>query len=299
MQTRSLRTLVRISKVGSFARAAEQLNMTLSALSMQMKALETELGVDLFDRSVRPPRLTPIGRTVVEAAIRLLQREDSLLEICRPTDTLVGHFRIGFVTTAAVRLLPDFLKNAKQNAPRATFAFETGLSKALQEKVVSGQLDAAIVTDAEGVPDALAELVLREEPFVFAAHENLLNDGLAGLLRQHPFFHFMPDTGIGKLIAGEMLKHERPKGAETIVLDNLEAIMECVSAGLGFTLLPTPDVVRYRSADVKSIRLPQASARKLVLATAREGALAGREAALAALFLSDETEAKDGSARDS
>ena len=214
--------------------------MTLSAVSMQMKALETELGVDLFDRTVRPPRLTPIGRTVVEAAIPLLQREDSLLEICRPTDTLVGHFRIGFVTTAAVRLLPDFLKNAKQNAPRATFAFETGLSKALQEKVVSGQLDAAIVTDAEGVPDALAELVLREEPFVFAAHENLLNDGLAGLLRQHSFFHFMPDTGIGKLIAGEMLKHERPKGAETIVLDNLEAIMECVSAGLGLRFCPLP-----------------------------------------------------------
>lgn len=288
MQTRSLRTLARVSKVGSFAKAAEQLNMTLSALSMQMKALEAELGVDLFDRSVRPPRLTPIGRTIVEAATPLLQHEDRLLDLCRPTDTLVGHFRIGFVTSAAVRLLPDFLKNAKRIAPQATFAFETGLSKVLQEKVVNGQLDAALVTDADGVPDTLSELVLREEPFVFAAHEGILEDGLAGLLREHPFFHFMPNTGIGKLIAGEMLKHDRPKGSETIVLDNLEAIMECVSAGLGFTLLPTPDVVRYRSAQVKSIRLPQASARKLVLATAREGALAGREAALAALFSPDE-----------
>lgn len=284
MQTRSLRTLVRVSKVGSFAKAAEQLNMTLSALSMQMKALETELGVDLFDRSVRPPRLTPIGRTIVEAATPLLQREDRLLNLCRPTDTLVGHFRIGFVTSAAVRLLPDFLKNAKRDAPQATFAFETGLSKVLQEKVVNGQLDAALVTDAEGVPDALSELVLREEPFVFAAHESLLKDGLVGLLSEHPFFHFMPNTGIGKLIAGEMLKHDRPKESETIVLDNLEAIMECVSAGLGFTLLPAPDVVRYRSAQVKSIRLPKASARKLVLATVRDGALAGREAALLALF---------------
>ncbi|WP_302477161.1 LysR family transcriptional regulator [Ruegeria arenilitoris] len=289
MQTRSLRTLMRISKVGSFAKAAEQQNMSLSALSMQMKALETELGVDLFDRTVRPPRLTPIGRAIVEASIPLLQHEDSLLEICRPTDTLVGHFRIGFVTTAAVRLLPGFLNNAKHHAPQATFSFETGLSKALQEKVVSGQLDAALVTDAEGVPDALAELVLREEPFVFAAHESLLKDGLGGLLNAQPFFHFMPDTGIGKLIAGEMLKHERPKGSETIVLDNLEAIMECVSAGLGFTLLPAPDVMRYRSDDVKTIRLPQTSARKLVLATVREGALAGREAVLAALFSADET----------
>lgn len=294
MQTRSLRTLVRVSKVGSFAKAAEQLNMTLSALSMQMKALEAELGVDLFDRTVRPPRLTPIGRTIVEAATPLLQREDKLLGLCRPTDTLVGHFRIGFVTSAAVRLLPDFLKNAKREAPQATFAFETGLSKVLQEKVVNGQLDAALVTDADGVPDALSELVLREESFVFAAHETLLKDGLTGLLREHPFFHFMPDTGIGKLIAGEMLKYKRPKGAETIVLDNLEAIMECVSAGLGFTLLPAPDVVRYRSADVKNIRLPQASARKLVLAIVRDGALSGREATLASLFSADEVSGADG-----
>ncbi|WP_299851965.1 LysR family transcriptional regulator [uncultured Roseovarius sp.] len=293
MQTRSLRTLVRVSRVGSFVKAAEQLNMTLSALSMQMKALETELGVDLFDRSVRPPRLTPIGRTIVEAAIPLLHREESLLEICRSTDTLVGHFRIGFVTTAAVRLLPDFLKNVPRHAPQATFAFETGLSKALQEKVLSGQLDAALVTDAEGVPDTLAELVLWEEPFVFAAHENLLKDGLAGLLNRHPFFHFMPDTGIGKLIAGEMLRHERPKSCETIVLDNLEAIMECVSAGIGFTLLPAPDVARYRSIDVKSICLPHASARKLVLATVIEGALAGREATLATLFSTDEAVAAE------
>ena len=185
-------------------------------------------------------------------------------------------------------MLPNFLNNAKRQTPQATFSFETGLSKVLQEKVVSGQLDAALLTDAEGVPDTLAEKVLREEPFAFAAHEKLLKDGLAGLLNAQPFFHFMPDTGIGKLIAGEMLKHKRPKGSETIVLDNLEAIMECVSAGLGFTLLPVPDVLRYRSDDVKSICLPQSSARKLVLATVRKGALAGSEAMLAALFSTGE-----------
>ncbi|WP_302661628.1 LysR family transcriptional regulator [Sulfitobacter sp. SK012] len=284
MQTRSLRTLVRVSKVGSFAKAAEQSNMTLSALSMQIKALEAELGVNLFDRSVRPPRLTPIGRTIVEKAIPLLQCEDNLLKICRPTDTLVGHFRIGFVTTAAVRLLPGFLEKAKSDAPQGSFEFETGLSRTLQAKVISGQLDAAVITDTDGVPDGLIELVLREEPIVFAAHKSLMAGGLKGLLHGHPFFHFMPNTGIGKLIANEMLQHERPLGAETIVLDNLEAIMECVSVGLGFTLLPTPDVERYRSESVESIGLPDTSFRKLVLVTARDGQFASREMELAKLF---------------
>lgn len=287
MQTRSLRSLVKISKVGSFARAAEQLNMTLSALSMQMKALENELGVDLFDRSVRPPRLTPVGRSVVDQAIPLLRREESLIDICRPSHTLVGRFRIGFVTTAAVRLLPGFLENAQRNAPHARFEFETGLSRDLQDKVAHGQIDAAVLTDADGLPDTIAARVVREEPFVYAAHETLLERGLEGLLAEHTFFHFMPDTGIGKLIASEMADHKRPRTAATIVLDNLEAIMECVTAGLGFTLLPEPDVERYRSKAVKKVPTPKQLRRTLVLATLREGALATRETSLAAMLDGD------------
>lgn len=284
MQTRALKTLVRISKAGSFAKAAEQLNMTLSAVSMQMKTLEEELGTDLFDRSVRPPRLTPVGRSVVRETILLLQCEDRLIDTCRPSDTLVGRFRIGFVTTAAVRLLPRFVEMTRQHTPNATFEFETGLSKALQSKVLSGQIDAAVVTDADGLPDGLSACVIQQEPFVYAAHETLLEDGLAGLLARQPFFHFMPDTGIGKLIASEMQACDRPENAPTIVLDNLESIMGCVTAALGFTLLPEPDVARYRSTSVQAIPAPSQLRRTLVLTTLRKGSLATQENTLAGLL---------------
>ncbi len=276
MQTRSLRTLVRVAKVGSFAKAADQLNMTLSALSMQMKALETELGVDLFDRSVRPPRLTPLGRAIVAKAAPLLNCEEELLELCRPTTSLVGTFRIGFVTSAAVRLLPGLLNRAKQDAPQAQFEFETGLSRNLQSKVLNGLLDAAIVTDADGVPDGLIAEVLRKEPLVYAAHKSLLIHGLDGLMADHTFFHFMPDTGIGKIIAAELARHERPKTTETIVLDNLEAIMECVAGRLGFTLLPEADIERYRQQNVGTLPLPNLPDRSLVLVAANNGTIAKR-----------------------
>lgn len=285
MNTRTLRTLVQISKVISFAKAAEDLNMTLSALSMQMKSLEAELGASLFDRSVRPPRLTPIGRSIVSEAIPLLQREDRLVSLCRPGTMLVGRFRLGFVTTAAVRFLPPFLSRAKAKAPEASFEFETGLSRSLQERVLNGQIDAAVLTDADGVPDSLSVRILREEPLVFAAHKELLGDGLDGLLAQQTFFHFMPDTGIGKLIASEMRGYSRPSTTDTIVLDNLEAIMECVVHKLGFTLLPQPDVTRYRSTDIVVLPAPNPLHRRLVLASLRNGPLAPREAALADLLV--------------
>lgn len=284
MQTRALRTLVKISTVGSFVHSADQLGITLSALSMQMKALEAELGVGLFDRTVRPPRLTPVGAAVVEEARGILAREDSLLELCRPSEALVGHFKLGFVTTAAVRMLPGFLKTAQDAAPLARFSVETGLSAVLQEKVLTGQIDAAVVTDADGLPPQVSSSLLRREPFVFAAHENLMTDGLHGLMARHTFFHFMPDTGIGKLIARAMLHQRRPEGARSIVLDDLEAIMECVAAGLGFTLLPVPDVERYLTRNVQTLPAPDGLERKLVLAVLRDGALAPRAGALRALF---------------
>ncbi|WP_224816107.1 LysR family transcriptional regulator [Hasllibacter sp. MH4015] len=284
MQTRALRTLVKLSRVPSFVQAADQLGMTLSALSMQMKALEAELGVALFDRTTRPPRMTPVAHAIVEEAIPLLRREDRLVEMCRPTDDLVGRFKLGFITTAAVRLLPGFLQQAQAQAPLARFEVETGLSATLQSKVLNGQIDGAVVTDADGLPAQLSARLLREEPFVFAAHRALMEGGLDGLLSRQTFFHFMPETGIGKLIARAMSDYARPAEARTIVLDNLEAIMECVAAGLGFTLMPVPDVTRYLTDDIQTLPAPDMLQRRLILAVLKDSPLARREAALAALF---------------
>lgn len=267
MQTRALRNLVKISQVGSFLQASERLNMTLSALSMQMKALETELGVAVFDRSVRPPRLTPMGRAIVTKAVAVLEREDALLALCAPDDRLVGQFSIGFVTSAAARLLPGFLENILREMTGAQFAFETGLSETLQQKVRDGTLDAAVVTGTEVNAQGLNQVELREEPFVFAAHASIASQGIDALIAHHTFFHFMPQTGIGKLISSAMQQIKRPQDATNIMLDNLEAIMGCVKIGLGFTLLPAPDVERYASADLVFLSAPADVRRALVLVT--------------------------------
>ena len=284
MQTRALKNLVKISQVRSFLHASDQLNMTLPALSMQMKALETELDVALFDRSVRPPRLTAIGRLLVEKAMDILGQEDKLLELCASQDGLVGKFRIGFVTSASARLLPDFLVNSRQKFPCADFEFETGLSVNLQEKVRAGELDAAVVTDAEVDPQGMAQLVLQDEPFVFAAHASIAAEGFNNIVAKQTFFHFMPQTGIGKLIAKAMSLVDRPLGNETVMLDNIEAIMGCVKNGLGYTLLPAPDVHRYANDEVVKFRAPNDAHRSLILVARSENILTKRLPLLAAQF---------------
>lgn len=262
-----LRTLQEIDRSASFAAAAERLNMTLSAVSMQMKTLEEELGVALFDRAFRPPKLTARGRAVCDHAGVVIAAEDALMRECLPDDGLRGRFRIGFVPTASARLLPGFLIRAGRDTPEARFDIETDLSEALEARVLSGQLDCAVVTASATPANGIRYHELRTEALVFAAPATCAGLPMDRLFRDLPFFHFMPHSGIGKLIADYV--GDQP--GRSIVLDSVEAIMECVGKGIGFTLLPEPDVARFSSErtcllEPGAVRLT----RSLVLATRKD-----------------------------
>ena len=282
MQTRSLETLLKIEQVGSFAAAAEGLNMTLSAVSMQMKSLEAELGVTLFDRSFRPPKLTPVGRTVCAHAAKVAEAEDGLLAACQQGGELTGIFRIGFVATASVRLLPDFLIRARET--EAKFEVETGLSQALETRVLAGQIDAAVVTASARPQPGLRYETLRSERLAYVAPAGFSDRPIEQLFTQLPFFHFLPDSGIGKLIANHIEPLRRRQGS-SIFLDSVEAIMECVNRGIGFTLLPEPDIRRHAGSEVFIFDAPGTPSRHLVLATSARDSSAIRMQALSRLFM--------------
>lgn len=273
MQTRHLKTLVQISRVESFATAANQLNMTLSTLSMQMKTLEDELQVSLFDRSHRPPKLTPIGREIASKAKLVLDAENALLESTHETGSLAGNYRIGFVATASVRLLPVFLKNAKAKAPKAHFELETALSEVLEAKVLSGQLDAAILTASKQMEAGLQYEILREEKLVYAMPKSYQGISIEKMAQELPFLQFNPNSGIGKVISNHVRKLTAKSIKQPIVLDSVEAIMECVNEGIGFTLLAEPDIRRYADSSVMiEPTSGKALTRQLVLALAKKEA---------------------------
>ncbi|NRB31458.1 MAG: LysR family transcriptional regulator [Rhizobiaceae bacterium] len=280
-----MKTLLKISQVQSFALAAEHLNMTLSAVSMQMKNLEEQLDASLFDRKFRPPKLTPLGLAVAEKAQAVVDAEQKLMDLCHRIDHLTGRYRVGFVSTASARLLPSFLTNALRRAPDAKFDFETGLSEQLEEKVFNGQLDAAVITVSGQTDDRLKVDVLLEERLVFAAPKSLGPLGLKAMMLVAPFLHFMPSTGIGKLIAQEMARSGDGMMHSKLVLDNVEAIMECVKEGVGFTLLPEPDVMRLADNKV-AIMYPEDSGlmRQLALVTLPDGPTASSTEALKSLL---------------
>ncbi|KIC12037.1 hypothetical protein RA19_05350 [Leisingera sp. ANG-M1] len=267
MRISYLETLLAVRRFGSFSTAAQSRNMTLSALSMQMKTLEEDLRVSLFDRSFRPPKLTPIGEKIAADARLVVEAEARLRSHCSQDSGLNGQFHIGFVTSTAAHSLSSFLRNAGKLAPLARFSFETGLSEVLCEAVRAGRLDAAIATE---IPEATAGLVcepLYSEEMVLVAPPGQDASSHETLAAALPFFHFMPNSGIGRLIAQFCGSLEVAPG-QSIYLDNIEAIINCVSEGLGYSLLPKHEVRRYGEGRVQAAScLPQPFFRTISLVT--------------------------------
>lgn len=244
MNLESYRTLLAIEELGSFSVVARRLNMTLSAVSMQMKALERDLDVQIFDRTMRPPQLTPLGRDLAQSARKIVSAQDELLALTRVGGALRGTYHIGFIVTASVRLLPTFLAKARARAAAASFVIETGLSETLQNRVATGQLDAAVVTRSGADNPKLCYSTIRTEELVYALPADYAELDIDACMKELPFVLFMPNSGIGRLVSSHLTGRGYPQRG-TMILDSVEAIVECVNSGIGLTILPRPDVERY------------------------------------------------------
>ncbi len=283
MNLRALRTLVEIDRIGSFAAVADRLGMTLSAVSLQMKALEDELQLSLFDRSHRPPAMTPVARDVAKRALAILSEVDELRAIKGEDGVLRGDYRIGFVATASVRLMPEFLAKAASLQSAARLIVESGLSTGLLAKVQAGSLDAAVITEMPGIRADMQFIPMRTEAFVLAVPSSARGWDLDQCADRLAHVQFTPTTGIGLLVS-RYLAQRGIEPRKTLEIDSVEAVMGCVNAGVGFAILPEPDVRRYAGdVIVEDLGLPGLE-RRLGLVVRRDGPLAKQVKSIAALF---------------
>src|SRR5262245_46498518 len=152
MSIRHLRTLLAIAARGSFAAAARDVHLTESAVSMQMKALEAELGVALFDRSTRPPRLTDAGRALLPDAEQLIIGYERLARRRGADAPMQGHLRLGAVPSVLTGILPGAIAALRRRHPGVHVEIAMALSAELVERLERRVLDAAVVSELGRVP---------------------------------------------------------------------------------------------------------------------------------------------------
>lgn len=164
-----LRSFVAIAECGTFTGAARMVHRTPSALSMQIKQLERNLGKSLFVREPRQVTLTTEGEVLLDYSRRLLRlNEEAVQHFIAPT--LEGKVGIGTSDDVGTRILPEVLAQFARSYPAVLVDVVVGSSKQNLARLDAGELDMTLVTVADEARDVRGEIVHRE-PLVWAGRE--------------------------------------------------------------------------------------------------------------------------------
>ncbi len=252
---KQLRYFEALARHRHFGRAAEASAITQPALSMQIKALEDELGTALFERSARQVRLTGFGELFAGRARDILRAVDELGDLARASRSrLAGRLRIGVIPTVAPYLLPTLVGILTRRNDGLDIHVRETLTQKLIDELAEGRLDTAIVALPVSEP-SLAEVALFSEDFVLvrpAEHEGrpvpdreALREMRLLLLEEG---HCFRDQALS-FCGGASAPRELLDGS------SLSTLVQMVGSGIGVTLIPEMAVpVETRSAPVSVAR---------------------------------------------
>ena len=237
MSIRQFKTLVAIDEQGSFAGAAKALNLTQSAVGMQVTALETALGVGLFDRKRRPPRLTAAGEIVLRRARAIVAQFEGIADALAAARPYQGSFRLGAIPTIQTNLLPAGLMALRHRVPGLTVNVLSGLSGQLLRQVAQGELDAAVMHKPNRLDDDFAWRDLAQQRVAVICPPDSTEESLGEVLANHPYIRFNRAAWVAPLI--EQRLSELGLNPDTHAeIESIEAIHLMIRLGFGFSILP-------------------------------------------------------------
>lgn len=276
MNFRQVRYFCEVVESGTLARAAERLFVAPTAISMQLAQLEQRLGGELFDRTVKPMALTPLGKYFLPRAKELLslgQRlEQDTQDVAKGKSGWLG---IGFVRSLLYSMLPRVIRAFRQTHPDVKIELVELLSEHQPEALRNGRIHIGLSrhTQVAHPPTGLTHTVLFEDPFVAAlpAQHRLARKRTTSLvgLAELPLVSYPKDPSsrfsshVLSLLYGA---GARPHvGHEAI---EIHTALGLVAAGLGYAIVGQSVAERGHS-DVAFVGLPELVARSTVLAVTR------------------------------
>ncbi len=240
MNLHHLRVFAAVAEHGGFSRAAIALRLSQPAVSKTVQELERQIGLALFDRAGRSPRLTDAGETLLGRARELFGVErvaEEELGALRGLER--GILRVGASTTVATYFLPQLLARFHQQHPGVTLRVLSANTRAIARRLVEGRLDIALV-EGPVSHERISVIPWREDELVVIApathwlvrKRHVVADDLQG----EPFILREPGSGTRAVAEAALAKHGIHPSA-TVQFGSTEAIKQAVAAGLGLAVV--------------------------------------------------------------
>jgi len=262
MTLRELEYVVAVAEHGHFGRAAEAASVSQPTLSGQLKKLEDELGVVIFERGRKGAVPTPNGRKIVAAAREVLAAAKTVESLAAAAqDPLAGALSLGLIPTIAPYLIPRFVTRMEGALPKLKMVYREDVTERLNRDLLQGKLDAAVLA-TEPEDDGLATIPLFREPFrlvVPAGHElsgvddvrmrELATDEMLLLTEGHCF----RDQALA------ICRPVQELAGGSLRATSLETLVNLVASGQGVTLVPELAMREVPGTDMRTLTEPGAA----------------------------------------
>jgi len=236
MDAADLRIFEAVARLGSMNRAAQELHTVQSNVTTRIRALEDSLGIALFQRHARGVTLTAAGQRMLPFAGRIAKLLAEAQAAAQDEGEPTGTLQIGSMETTAALRLSALLTTFAGNYPNVRLALTTGTTAHLVTEVVECRLDGAFVAAPIDHPQLVHEPIFREELVLVTARAIRAPRDLAGIA---PLKTIVFRAGCSyRQRLDNVLAQMGIVVAQPQEFGSLDAIIACVSAGIGVTLLP-------------------------------------------------------------
>jgi DNA-binding transcriptional LysR family regulator len=227
----------------SFSKAAEELRLSQPTISMQVKKLESELGLNLFDRFGKNIYLSREGEFVFEYAVKIFETVKELEDqIAVRKGTIIGTIHIGASNTPGVHILPHILGIFKQDYPDISTHLHIRNTYEILNMIITNQVDFAIIGGKYDYKKTFkAKKLLDDSVIMIGSPENPLTQKdsvLAEELINQPLITHEPHSNLYNT-AENIIKNDLKIPFNTsMILGNISAINNAVASNLGISIVP-------------------------------------------------------------
>lgn len=230
-----LQYFIEVAQSSNFSRASERLGISQPSLSLAIKRLENNVGVDLFDRHRHGVTLTRAGKQLLLQARQLLQNWENIqAQTLASVEQVQGCFTIGCNSTMAIHILSGFMADLLADHPHLEIQFEHGNSPKIIEQVIKLNIEIGIVTNPAKHPELIIKKLCHDEVALWISPEKRK---IQDLESEEVVIICDPELLQSQYLL-KLIRQKNSKIRRIIKTTSLEVVANLTASGCGVGLLP-------------------------------------------------------------